>query len=38
MANKVFLCLCGTLTGLYYVIAGIQYWMPDYLKAILGLS
>lgn len=24
-----------SLCGLYYVVTGIQYWLPDYIKTIL---
>jgi sugar phosphate permease len=27
-----------SLTGLYYVVTGIQYWTPDYLKNVLDQS
>jgi len=29
--NKNYLLLCGGLTGLYFVITGIQYWISDYM-------
>mmetsp|Transcript_17687 Transcript_17687/g.29897 ORF Transcript_17687/g.29897 Transcript_17687/m.29897 type:complete len:442 (+) Transcript_17687:459-1784(+) len=29
--NLAFVCLCLSLTGLYFVVTGIQYWTPDYL-------
>lgn len=35
ISNKVFVSLCLSLTGLYYVVTGIQYWTPDYLKNVL---
>jgi len=35
MKNKVFLLLLAALTGLYFVVTGIQYWTPDYLQNIL---
>jgi MFS family permease len=34
--NKVFLLLLSTLCGLYFVVTGIQYWTPDYMKIVLG--
>ena len=36
LQNKIFLCLCLSLTGNYFVITGIQYWTPDYLHTIIG--
>lgn len=38
MGNTVFICLCLGLTGLYFVVTGIQYWAPDYLQNVLGVS
>ena len=35
--NKVYLGLCVSLSGLYFVVTGIQYWMPDYLKFCLNV-
>ena len=36
ITNKVFVCLCMSLTGLFLVVTGIQYWTPDYLKNVLN--
>jgi sugar phosphate permease len=36
ITNKVFVCLCMSLTGLFFVVTGIQYWTPDYLKNVLN--
>ena len=38
MTNSTFLSLCLCLSGLYYVVTGIQYWVPDYLKEVVGVS
>jgi sugar phosphate permease len=38
ISNSAFVCLCLSLTGLYYVVTGIQYWTPDYLKNVLKVS
>ena len=35
MTNTTFLSLCLCLSGLYYVVTGIQYWVPDYMKEVL---
>ena len=37
-SNKVFVGLCLSLTGLYFVVTGIQYWLPSYLRNVLLLS
>lgn len=29
--NGNYLLLCGSLTSLYYILTGIQYWGSDYL-------
>lgn len=36
--NKIFLSLCFSLTGLYFVVTGVQYWIPDYLQNEIGVS
>lgn len=36
--NHVFIRLALSLSGLYFVVSGIQYWMPDYLRHILESS
>jgi len=35
--NKEFFLLCFSLTGLFFVVTGIQYWMPTYLKDVFVL-
>ena len=36
--NKVFLSLCLSLSGLYFVVTGVQYWTPDYLQNVLKVE
>lgn len=36
LTNKCFALLCASLTGLYFIITGIQYWVSDYLITELG--
>lgn len=38
VSNCVFVGLCLTLTGIYFVVTGIQYWMPSYMKNTLGTT
>eukprot|EP00356_Strombidium_inclinatum_P010672 CAMPEP_0170481786 /NCGR_PEP_ID=MMETSP0208-20121228/2090_1 /TAXON_ID=197538 /ORGANISM="Strombidium inclinatum, Strain S3" /LENGTH=278 /DNA_ID=CAMNT_0010754551 /DNA_START=1189 /DNA_END=2024 /DNA_ORIENTATION=- len=38
ISNKAFVCLCLSLTGLYFVVTGVQYWTADYFKNILGVD
>ena len=38
LSNKYFLLLCISLTGLYYIITGIQYWVTDYLIYTLKID
>ena len=37
MANSVFMSLCLSLTFLYFIVTGIQYWTPDYLMNVLDV-
>jgi sugar phosphate permease len=37
MKNTVFVCLALTIAGLYFLTAGIQYWISDYLQTVLEL-
>lgn len=30
--------LCFSLTGLFFVVTGIQYWLPTYIKNIYHLD
>jgi len=34
--NRMFMACCLTLTGIQYVVTGVQYWVPDYLTTIIG--
>ena len=27
-----------SLTGLFYVVTGIQYWLPDYIQNVLQID
>ena len=36
ITNLSFMALCITLSGLFFVVTGIQYWLSDYLKKIFG--
>lgn len=36
--NKIFLSLMFALTGLFYVVTGIQYWLPDYIQNVLDIE
>jgi sugar phosphate permease len=38
LSNKVFLALMMSLTGLFYVVTGIQYWLPDYIQDVLSVD
>jgi len=34
--NGVYCKLTLALSGLYFIVTGIQYWMPAYMHTILG--
>lgn len=34
--NMEFWFICFGLTGLFFVVTGIQYWLPTYLQKIYG--
>ena len=36
--NWSYLCIIMSLTGLFFVISGIQYWASHYLQNALGVS
>lgn len=38
VGNKEFWLICFSLTGLFFVVTGIQYWLPTYLKVVYKLS
>ena len=33
--NRVFIMLAISLSGLFFVVTGIQYWLPDYMTNVL---
>ena len=35
LTNKTYLLMCAALTFLYYLLAGVQYWISDYLITVL---
>ena len=35
LGNKKYVLLCIALSGLYFIIAGIQYWISDYMITII---
>ena len=35
-SNCVYLQLTLALSGLYFVVTGIQYWLPSYMHNVLG--
>ena len=37
-SNKIYLGLTSSLSGLFFVVTGIQYWLPTYLKNNLGAT
>ena len=38
ISNKVFVSLCLSLSGLYFIVTGVQYWTPDYLLNVIGVD
>lgn len=38
IGNHEFWYICFSLTGLFLVVTGIQYWLPTYLKQVYGLT
>lgn len=36
--NKAFMFLCLASSGLYFIVTGIQYWLPEYLKTEIGVD
>ena len=36
--NKAFILLTFALSGLYFIVTGVQYWLPDYLKTVLKID
>ena len=33
--NTEFVCLALSLSGIYFIVTGIQFWMPSYMKQVL---
>lgn len=38
ISDGVFVCLSLALTGLYFLVTGIQYWAPYYMQTVLGMT
>lgn len=38
IANPVFCGLVGTMSGLYFVVTGLQYWVSAYMTNVLGAT
>lgn len=38
ITNRVFCGLVSTMSGLYFVVTGIQYWISAYMTNVLGAS
>jgi len=38
MNNKSFIFLTLSLSGLYFIITGIQYWMSQYLEVVMAVE
>ena len=36
LTNLSFMALCLSLSGLFFVVTGIQFWFSDYLKKEFG--
>ena len=36
--NKVFVLLVLSLSGLYFIVTGLQYWISDYLQEVLQIE
>jgi len=34
--NKLYLMFCACLTGIFYILTGIQYWVSDYMINEMG--
>ena len=35
-SNYEFVMLCLALTGIYFIAAGVMYWLPDYMQYTLS--
>ena len=29
--NKLYIMLCACITGMFYILTGVQYWVSDYM-------
>lgn len=38
ISNPVYCGLVGTMSGLYFVVTGLQYWISAYMMTVLGAS
>jgi sugar phosphate permease len=38
LKNKKYMLLALTLTNLYFVVSGIQYWITKYLQVVLKVE
>ena len=38
ITNSVFCGLVATMSGLYFVVTGIQYWITAYMMNVLGAN
>jgi sugar phosphate permease len=36
--NKAFICLVIASSGLFFIVTGVQYWLPDYLESEIGVD
>ena len=38
LVQTEFVMLLLAITGFYFVVAGIQYWVPNYMEQVLGVD
>lgn len=38
ITNPVFCGLVGTMSGLYFIVTGLQYWMSAYMTNVMGAT
>jgi sugar phosphate permease len=36
LANGIFVSLCLSLSGIFFIVTGIQFWLPKYLQDVLN--
>ena len=36
--NTFFICTMLALSSLYFIVTGIQFWVSDYMREVMGLS